>query len=111
MGWPGAGSRSGAHLPSRRRRSWCTGAVACHTRIQVAPGMQAARTCHHRPSCARPPSEHALCRDHLRSPVMLCIVVRYGAAVVNVAGEAQQRGMNGEARKQIVRCGGRVGSA
>ena len=42
---------------------------------------------------------------------MLCIVYRYGAAVVKVAGEAQQRGTNGEARKRIVRCGGRVGSA
>jgi len=36
---------------------------------------------------------------------MLCIVYRYGAAVMKVAGEAQQRGTNGEARKQIVRQG------
>ena len=42
---------------------------------------------------------------------MLRIVFRYGAAVVKVAGEAQQRGTNGEARKRIVRHGGRVGSA
>ena len=41
---------------------------------------------------------------------MLCIIFRYGAAVVKVAGEAQQRGTNGEARKQIVWRGSRVGS-